>query len=63
MLTQEFWSKLALSLELPFEVEDVIEIESNAGSTWIEVADGSSFYIIIDQCDDGENQKEDESED
>lgn len=61
MNIQEFWAKISVSLELPFEVEDVIEIESNAGSTWIEVADGSSYYIIIDQCDDGENQKKDES--
>jgi hypothetical protein len=47
----EFWNKMRDEVELPFYPNDVESIESNAGSTWINLKDGTSYYITIDKCE------------
>lgn len=51
MKQEEFYQKLSEHIELPFELEDVKEIDSNCGSTWIELHNGSIYYIIIDRSE------------
>ena len=46
-----FWELLSEDLSLPFEIENVKEIESNCGSTWIELQNGSSYFISIERCE------------
>jgi len=51
-MTQEtFFSQLASQLNLPFEISEVAEIESNCGSTWIILLDGSSYFITIEKSE------------
>lgn len=51
MENNDFWNKLTQAIELPFDPEEVENIESNAGSVWIDLKDGRSFYILIDECE------------
>lgn len=58
MNANEFWQKLQTCIDLPFEIDEVVDIEGNCGSTWIEMTDGSTYYVIIEQCDGGEGDTE-----
>ncbi len=51
MEANEFWKELLLSIDFPFEPEEVKEIISNCGTTWIDLKDGRSFYISIEPCE------------
>lgn len=51
MLEEKFWEQISSNIELPFEIEDVKEIESNCGSTWINLKNGSSFSITVYKCE------------
>ena len=57
MTQNEFQENLFNSIEWPFELEEVIEVESNCGSVWINLQDGRSFFVMIGKCGDegGEN--------
>lgn len=50
MTAKDFKTALFENIDLPFEFEDVGEVESNCGSTWINLKDGSSFFITVGKC-------------
>lgn len=51
MTFDEFQSSLLENLDLPFEISEVSEIESNCGSTWINLQNDRSFFISVEQCE------------
>jgi hypothetical protein len=51
MDTTRFWELLSENVSLPFEIANVKEIETNCGSTWIQLQDGSSYFISIEPCE------------
>jgi coenzyme F420-reducing hydrogenase beta subunit len=51
MSTTNFWKELFLHISVPFEIEDVKEISSNCGTTWIDMKDGSTYYISIERAE------------
>jgi coenzyme F420-reducing hydrogenase beta subunit len=51
MESSEFYQELYQAIELPFEVEQVEDIETNCGSVWITLKDGSIYYITIAKCE------------
>ena len=50
MEVKEFWDKLSQALDLPFEIEDVKDIEANAGSVWIDTKKGT-FSVMLEPCE------------
>ncbi len=52
MAFEEFQTTLFQNVNFPFEFSQVIDIESNCGSTWITLKDGSSFFITVEKCED-----------
>lgn len=50
MEAKEFWEKLSQTLDLPFEIEDVTNIEENAGSVWIDTKKGT-FSIMMPESE------------
>lgn len=56
MEPNKFWETLQEKLKLPFNVEDVTNIEENAGSFHIETADGI-YYLMIEKCEDMEGSE------
>ena len=50
MEVKEFWEKLSQALDLPFEIEDVTDIEENAGSVWIDTKKGV-FSVMFEKCE------------
>lgn len=51
MSISEFYNTLQQGLSLPFEVADVTNIESNCGSVYIDLKDGTSYFISIEACE------------
>jgi hypothetical protein len=51
MTFEEFQATLFENLNFPFEFSDVEEIESNCSSTWITLKNGSSFFVMVQQCE------------
>jgi hypothetical protein len=51
MELKDFYVALRYHLSLPFEVEQVMEVTSSCGTTWIDLKDGSRFYLSIGQCE------------
>ena len=51
MTKTEFWAELFLHIAIPFEIDDVREITSNCGSTWIDMKDGTTYYISIERAE------------
>lgn len=49
-----FWKLLSNEIELPFDIEEVRQIESNCGSVWIDLDNGKTFSISIMQCEGNE---------
>lgn len=53
MQYNEFYEKLrdaALELITDFQTEDVKSVETNCGTTWIELKDGTVYYLTLQQC-------------
>lgn len=57
MTFNDFWRELSDEIALPFEIEDVEAIETNAGSTWIILKDKSSYFIMVEKCEGNEEEK------
>lgn len=55
MSFEEFQTTLFENVTFPFEFSDVANIESNCGSTWVMLNDGSSYFVSIDKCEDSED--------
>lgn len=53
MKPNKFWKTLQEKLKLPFNVEDVTNIEENAGSFHIETTSGI-YFLSIEKCEDEE---------
>ena len=51
MENNKFWNLLTQAIELPFEIEDVVDIESTNTSVYIDLKDGRSFYLDINECE------------
>jgi len=51
MTTTKFWGELFLHITVPFEIDEVKEIISNCGSTWIDMIDGTTYYISIERAE------------
>ncbi len=51
MGTDEFWNIMESELKTPFAIKDVVSIEEDRGTTWIETADGKTYHVQIQQCD------------
>ena len=51
MTTTKFWGELFLHITVPFEINDVREINSTDGSTWIDMNDGTTYYISIERVE------------
>ncbi len=51
MTTTDFWKELFLHISIPFEINEVKEITSSDGSTWIDMNDGSTYYISIESAE------------
>lgn len=45
-----FWEQLANAIELPFDIEDVKEIEQNPGGTHIVTKTGT-YFVMVEQCE------------
>lgn len=54
MSFEEFQAALFENVSFPFEFSEVKEIESNCGSTWIMLLDGSSYFIMVEKCEDSQ---------
>jgi len=52
MDNREFWMELKRELELPFDTADVTSVAENCGTTWIEMKDGSTYFLTIQKCED-----------
>ena len=51
MNNETFYTELAQKITLPFNIEDVKEIEENAGSIWFILKNGKIFSLLIIQCE------------
>jgi len=51
MTTTNFWKELFLHISIPFEIAGVKAISSNNGSTWIDMEDGTTYYISIERAE------------
>ena len=51
MTFEEFETALFENVNFPFEFSEVVNIESNCGSTWITLHDGSSFFVTVEKCE------------
>jgi len=51
MTTTNFWKELFLHISIPFKIDDVKEITSSCGSTWIDMKDGTTYYISIERAE------------
>jgi len=47
MDTSTFWKELLQHIEWPFSIEEVEKVESNGGSTWIDLKNGDTYYISL----------------
>lgn len=54
MENNEFYDFLSQNLEMPFEIEDVISVEENCGTVWIQMKDNRVYYLKIEKCEDDE---------
>lgn len=52
MESNKFWNTLTNAITLPFDEDNVITVEENAGTTYIELEDGSTYYLDFQKCDD-----------
>lgn len=52
MVTETFFRELAQKIELPFAIEEVEEIEENAGITWVILKSGKVYSVSIIECED-----------
>jgi hypothetical protein len=51
MTSTNFWKELFLHIKIPFDIVDVKEITSSCGSTWIDMKDGTTYYISIERAE------------
>ena len=51
MTTTKFRAELFLHITLPFQIHDVKEITSSCGCTWIDMKDGTAYYISIESAE------------
>lgn len=51
MSTKTFYTELAQKITLPFDVEDVGEIEENAGTIWIILTNGKVYSLMFIECE------------
>lgn len=50
MQQEEFINELMNHIEFPFAADEVKEVESNCGSLFINLHDGSSYFLMIERC-------------
>ena len=51
MQREEFIQQLLEHVEFPFAPEEVKDVESNCGSVFINLHDDSSYFIMIERCE------------
>lgn len=51
MSTDTFYTELAQKITLPFEIEDVDEIEENAETIWIILKNGKVYSLMFIECE------------
>lgn len=50
MDSQQFWDLLRENLEIPFDIGDIKEVENSAGTLWIRMNNGETYYVSLEQC-------------
>ena len=51
MSTETFYAVLAQKITLPFEIEEVDEIEENAETIWIILKNGKVYSLMFIECE------------
>jgi hypothetical protein len=51
MTPEEFVNELVNNLDLPFSINEVEKVESNAGTVWITLKDESVYWLSVQECD------------
>lgn len=50
MTEKDFWNKIKEQIPLPFEIENVTEVEENCGTVWITCRE-KTYYLTIEETE------------